>query len=278
MTTLAGGGIFMIGPDHLGEKFKLALGNDAVAMHTTAMLLKDQNYYQDAYTLLVKAAHGSYAPSQYELANLYYAGLGVEENIEKAFYYYGQAAKQGDADAANNFADMYLNGEATDVDEVLALKWFRIAAEQGVVEAMFTLGMMYEQGLGTEADVHQAYVYYEASAQGGYDDAQYRVGMIYLEGLLEKQPNEEIAIAWFEQAAEQFHLDAIFNLGYVYEQKQIGATAISYYKQAALLGDYQAKCQLVTIYSEGLLVPQDQQEADKWKQMASRQLDESQHN
>lgn len=210
------------------------------------------------------------AEAQYALANYYF----VEGEEQKAFNYYKKAAIQNHADAANNLADMYLNGEGVEVDEQLAFNWFMKAAQAGVVEAMFTLGIMYEQGLGIEANKEKALYSYISSASGGYVEAQYQVGMIYLEGLLSQQQNVEKAIEFFEMAATEHHVDALFNLGYIFAEPQYqmldGAKALHYFKQAALLGDTEAKWQLAKHYEQGLIVEHNEREAQKWHQAAKQ--------
>lgn len=91
------------------------------------------------------AATNGYLAALYWLGNLYYEGLGVDENIERAFACYEQAAKAGLADAMNNYADMYLRGETVEQNETIAYHWFSKAAMLGVSEAMFTLGYMFEK-------------------------------------------------------------------------------------------------------------------------------------
>lgn len=249
-------------------------GTEEKALYETAMTLRDRGEDKASFCWLKKAARIGYAPAHYELGNFYYIGYGIEANMSEAFHYYQCAALQGHADAANNLADMYLNGESTDVDEQQALKWFFEAADRGIAEAMFTLGLMHEKGLGTAVDTERAYQFYKQSAEHGYEDGQYYMGMIHLEGLLEREMSEAEAIRWFLAAAKQFHVDAIFNLGYIYEQARESKKAIHYYKQAALLGDYQAKCNLADIYNDGVLVAKNTEEASKWEQAAQKQLDE----
>ena len=175
--------------------------------------------------------------AQFHLANLYFVGEDVEEDLEHAFSLYKAAAEQGHLDAANNLADMYLNGEGTEVDESAAFKWFTYAASQGVVEAIFTLGLMYEQGLGVEKNIKEALKLYFLSAEGGYVVAQYRIGNIYFNGLLNQSLDYEVAIYWYELAAVQHHVDAQFDLGYMYVNglgvdKDV-KKGISWYKKAS---------------------------------------------
>lgn len=255
------------------SQIEQAKAGNILAMNQLATVLISYEQYEDAVYWLLEA--GNNAQAQYELANLYFQGLGVPENEEIAFALYKKAAEHGHPDAANNLADMYLNGESTNVDEPQALYWFTQAANAGVVEAMFTLGIMYEQGLGTEINEDLAFSYYLRAANGGYNDAQYRLGTIYLEGLLGKQPNIQLAIEMFLLAANEHNVDALFNLGYLYAEPhfaiQDGKKAVHYYKRAALLGDRAAKMRLAELYESGKVVARDEREAQKWRDAANAQ-------
>lgn len=257
--------------DFWHSQIEQARAGNVIAMNQIAAVLISYEQYDAAVYWLQKA--GNYAQAQYELANLYFQGLGVPESEEKALALYKKAAQHGHADAANNLADMYLNGEGTNIDESQALYWFTQAANAGVVEAMYTLGIMYEQGLGTEKNDDLAFSYYLRAADGGYNDAQYRLGTIYLEGLLGKETNIQLAIEMFKLAANEHNVDALFNLGYLYAEPhyaiQDGKKAVHYYKRAALLGDRDAKIRLAELYESGNIVAFDEKEAQKWRNAAN---------
>ncbi|KYG90972.1 tetratricopeptide repeat protein [Metasolibacillus sp. FSL H7-0170] len=252
------------------KQLEMAKRGEREAIYKLVQLYGDNGWHKEKVLWLQQIEDE--AEAQYELANYYFEGLGVEENEHKALNYYKKAALQNHADAANNLADMYLNGEGVEVDEQLAFYWFRKAAEAGVVEAMFTLGIMHEQGLATKINEERAFHYYLSSANGGYVEAQYRVGMVYLEGSLGQQYNLQKAIAFFLKAATVHHIDALFNLGYIFAEPQFGmqdgVKAIHYFKQAALLGDTEAKLQLAQHYESGIIVARNEQEARRWHQAA----------
>ncbi|MEK4701391.1 tetratricopeptide repeat protein [Solibacillus sp. FSL R7-0668] len=227
------------------EHYALSEKGNVQSILAIALLYKAHQHFEEASLWLQKAVALEDVEAMYELGNIYFE---IEDETH-AYRLYEQAAQLGHPDAMNNLADMYLNGEGTVLNEPLALQWFVKAAEQDVVEAMFTLGMMYEQGLGVVVDEQQAYHYYEQSANGGDVEGLYRMGMVYLEGELGQQPNVARAISFFEQAAEQFHMDALFNLGYLYEHEfGMIAKAIHYYKQASLAGDIEATKKLIDVY------------------------------
>lgn len=255
--------------ERLKQHFQQALNGDSSAMVEVARFYKEVDYLDDMHDWLKQAIDHNDADGFFELANCYYEGIGVEESIDCALSYYERAAQQNHPDAMNNLADMYLNGEGTEIDEKAALLWFLKAAKCGVVEAMYTLGIMYEQGIGTKTDEDKAFMYYEMAAKGGDSEGLYRIGMIYFNGELKRNQSYEQAMEWFCRAAHIFHVDALFNIAYCYENalgvEKNQEQAIRYYKQAALLEDVASMLKLAELY-EGV----DPQEAEKWRQAARR--------
>jgi hypothetical protein len=69
------------------------------------------------------------------------------------------------------------------------------------------------------ADYKSALRVWMAAAEAGDPDAQNNVGEIYERGL-GGQPNFEVAVIWYQKAADQNYSRALFNLGTLYEQGQ----------------------------------------------------------
>ena len=53
-------------------------------------------------------------------------------------------------------------------------------------------------------------------------EAQYRLGGIYLEGRLGKTKDVNHGLFWYERAAEQYHVDAFYDLGYIWSNGLAG--------------------------------------------------------
>lgn len=186
------------------------------------------------------ASDQGYLAATYWLGNLYYEGLGVKENIQRAFDCYEYAAKRGLADAMNNYADMHFRGETVPQNDEIAHHWFRKAAMLGVSEAMFTMGYMFEKGVGVEADADQSIYWFEQSAMHGDLYAANYLG----HKAMQRGEFDE-AFIWYLQAAEGQDVEGEYNVGFCYEEGvgvgQNLQKAKYWYQRAALQGDDQAK-------------------------------------
>ena len=79
-------------------------------------------------------------------------------------------ANQGDANAQFNLALLYYHGVGTPQDSKQAVYWYTKAAEQGHVNAQYSLGSLYYDGYGEEVpqDSKQAFFWYTKAAEQGY--------------------------------------------------------------------------------------------------------------
>jgi TPR repeat protein len=102
----------------------------------------------------------------------YLLGLGVEQNNQKAFYYFNQAAHDGDPLAQNELAFMYGVGKGTRRDYAKALTWYQKAADRGLASAQYNLGILYLHGLGTAPNQAMAKRWFEKSAALGFMPAR----------------------------------------------------------------------------------------------------------
>ncbi|MDC3418071.1 tetratricopeptide repeat protein [Aquibacillus salsiterrae] len=189
------------------------------------------------------AADAGSVDALYFLGNEYFVGKVVEHDLEKTYFYYKEAAEKGHGDALNNYADMYLRGEYVEKNEKRALELFKEAADKGVPEAMYTLGYMYENGVGTNVDIEESKRWFTESALFGDVFAANRLGHEAVEEGL-----GDLAISWYQMAADRGDSYGEFNLGLCYENG-IGTQANMkkakyWYQKAALKGDDQAKHRL----------------------------------
>ena len=150
--------------------------------------------YEMAYSYYQKAAMMGSSQAMYELG-LYWgsgkadnAGMNNPEGVKMARYWFTQAAKLGNAEAAQGLGLIYMTSEGSKTspkDFKLAAKWLGLAAQQGKPIAENALGMLYMYGRGVPKNVNMAKHWFRMAAAQGYRPA--RINLSYLNGTLGKR-------------------------------------------------------------------------------------------
>jgi TPR repeat protein len=221
-------------------------------------------------SLQLEAAHAGVDFAQYNVAQNYYAGYGIKQDLGAAKWWYRLAANQGhilaqrtlalilnaeavgtedydepfrllsaaagagDAQATTVLGTMYLRGWGTAVDLPKARDLYQQGYELGDSEAARLLGNVFEFGRGVPADQEQALGYYLQSANMGNTEAQYRVGHFVSQGLGGSIKDQAAALVWFLKAANQGNLQAQIRAAEIYEYKLAGQLAPLYDTEKAL--------------------------------------------
>lgn len=129
--------------------------------------------YEKAIELFSKAAELGSARAMYFIGLLYEAGRGVPQDdamamkcFEEALDYYYDAA------VTCKIASIYLNGETKEQDYDKAFELFSQAANNGFPTAMYWYGYMWYNGYGTDQDYEIAKEWWEKGAALGDEDCQ----------------------------------------------------------------------------------------------------------
>jgi hypothetical protein len=124
-----------------------------------------------------------------------------------------------------------------------------------------------------EADYDRALQLLRPLAQRGDREAQFLVGEIHYFGHGNTEKNDTEAARFYELAARQGHVEAMFRLGYLYASgqgvEQNGARAAEWYVRAANGGKLEAVIALAEMYTDGLIVPGDERRARQWWTVAA---------
>lgn len=105
--------------------------------------------------LVERAALLNYPEAQYRAGLLYLRGQGFARDASKAANWFGRAAGQGHPEAMYQFALYLKNNEPARGQD--AVTWFENAARAGVWEAFSTLAEVYVQGEVVPRDLARAY-------------------------------------------------------------------------------------------------------------------------
>ena len=133
----------------------------------------EQDYEKAAYWYGKAAVAGS-APAQYRVATMYERGRGVAKDMKAALGWYERAASLGNVRSMHNAAVISSGTELGAPDYNRAFKWFSLAAAHGMKDSQFNLAVLLERGLGTDANKADAYFWYAVAAEQDDADAKKR--------------------------------------------------------------------------------------------------------
>lgn len=120
--------------------------------------------------LLIAAADGGHAASQFVLGNMHLNGDRVAADVDRGVRYLKMAAEQGHADSQCALGCMYCMGGRA-VQYGGALRYFNLAAAQGHTDALYFLGDLL---LGSSTpNIVQAVACFQKAAAQGHAQAQY---------------------------------------------------------------------------------------------------------
>ncbi|MFA5526401.1 MAG: tetratricopeptide repeat protein [Acholeplasmataceae bacterium] len=117
---------------------KAALKHDKNALYHLAMILikqKDRDL-SHVLKLLERAAKQDHPHAQYNLAVMYQKGDGIDQDMQKAFFWYEKAAQANLAIAQYNLGMLYFEGVVIPKDEIKAKELWQKAADQGLEAAV----------------------------------------------------------------------------------------------------------------------------------------------
>jgi localization factor PodJL len=133
----------------------------------------EQDYEKAAYWYGKAAVAGS-VPAQYRVATMYERGRGVAKDMRAALGWYERAAAAGNVRSMHNAAVISSGTEVGAPDYARSFKWFSLAASHGMKDSQFNLAVLLERGLGTEANKADAYFWYAVAAEQDDGDAKKR--------------------------------------------------------------------------------------------------------
>ena len=205
------------------------------------LALSERRHVSGASAGVDRASTGQHSGQENEQGDRYFYGRGVEQDYAKAMEWYRKAADQQLADAQHNIGALYENGWGVAKDLDQAKVWYQKAANNGdafakaalqrleppqnpseqttsatqptpnaptTALAQYERGNDYNYGRGGVEQDHQVAMYwYQKAADHGYAEAQYALGLLYENGVgVEKDFSK--AKAWYQKAADQRNTDA----------------------------------------------------------------------
>ncbi len=173
----------------------------------------EKDSQEQAITLYTLAANRGYAMAQYDLGNYL---ITKNKNYKEAVKRYRQASIQGVVAAQEKLGTILLNGnEQIKQNYTEAYKWLREAAEGNSAYAEYGLGRIYELGLEVNYDLTKAISHYKRSVQLGGVQALLNLGFIYEQkGMIDKDEDKlKSSFEYYKKAANLGHKDAKYHVG-----------------------------------------------------------------
>ena len=216
-----------------------------------------------AFHWYMKAAELGDTDAQFNVGYAYHIGKGVETNFDKAFFWYKKAAEKGNADAENNIGILY-NQATNTVD---ALNWFLKAAMDENDHALGNIILIYEK-----PENKKLFNSLFLSSNTNYSKVFNNLGCYYLDNE-SADDNYGKALFWFNVAAKQENVKALYNLGWMYSHgiMKNDQAAFEAYLKAAEKGDMDAQLNVSRKFYKGIGVTQNYDKAFYWVKKAAEQ-------
>ena len=156
------------------------------------------------------------AKQRYQLASMYYYGMGVIKDYQKAFTNYTSCAEAGNGQCQLALGRMYDYSQGVPGDFSMAMYWYNKAAAQDVSMAIVYKGWLYANGQGVPEDNNKALALFRDAADKGEPYALFSIGWMYDKGKgVSEDPST--AVEFYKKAADKNDRAGIFALGGMYE-------------------------------------------------------------
>ena len=174
--------------------------------------------YKAAFNEFMLEAKQENPFAQADLGDMYYHGVGVEQDDIQAFNWYGMAAEQGMAESQSILGDMLVNGRGVAEDSLKAIEWFNKAAEQGYAKAFGCLSQIYQTGTSqVEPNGEKAIQCLNSAVELDDTEAMLTLAYFYSNGIAFEQSDEKSNILNFK-AFDLGSPKAAYNLGISFER------------------------------------------------------------
>ncbi|MBD5271193.1 MAG: sel1 repeat family protein [Bacteroides sp.] len=173
-----------------------------------AQILTSGRKYSEAKELYITAYElGDHLLSPFQLGELFYAGLGVQQDIEEAVKWYKISADNGHPESSFYCGYAYNIGQGFPKDFAKALKYYYQASDY-IPNANLRIGLLLREGLGEQKNEVKAYEYIKKGAEMGCAESQYSLAFGYLNGYGNLPVNKQKALTWMRKAADQGYVKA----------------------------------------------------------------------
>lgn len=275
-----------------------AKSGNALAMHDLGRIFTDglgggvdldtaQKWYKKALSVFLKeeqSAEEKQRPYlQYRIGKMYAAGLGTEQNYEKAALWFSKAVAANHKYAQYSLAGLYFRGQGVMQDYEKALHLYDCSSSQGNPYADYELAKMFRVGIGTKKNATQSEAYFIKAFNGFFqleadshdDKLQYRLGQMIHTGT-GTEKDDVLAADYWERSTKLGNVNAQYALGKLWLENGIGnpEQAVAWITKAADEGNAAAQYALGKIYRDGEYVQRDIAKAVEQFNLSAEQKNE----
>jgi TPR repeat protein len=136
--------------------------------------------YQKAYEFYEAAYNNGNKYATLELAYMNYLGIGTPVNYDKSFALYKSI--DDNPIAQNMLGNMIFKGLGTEQNINMAIYWYEKSAANNYKEGLYNLAGAYYQGIGVEQNYKKAFDLYTKSSQFGKMEAKIMIANMYISG------------------------------------------------------------------------------------------------
>jgi TPR repeat protein len=140
--------------------------------------------------------------AQYDLAQIYFQGIGTAKDSQKGWYWLLSAAGMGNVAAMVQLGALFESGVGAERDYATAAQWYLRAARKGDAVGRFNLALMYYKGIGVPKDEVAALAWFRLSFKAGSAAARDRADEVERELTKAEVQRAEELIERLAQAAE----------------------------------------------------------------------------
>ncbi len=158
------------------------------------------------------AARAGDPVAQYEVARMYFEGIGVEQDPAQAIEWATKAANQGEPYAQFTLGLMYMRGQDVKQNDEKGLALVRSAAEQDHPQAQGVMAYIYGKGIGVKQDKAQFLYWVKRASKSGDPVSQFNLAIMHLTGNMVDKNIQE-ASDLLTKSADQGYIEAQVTLG-----------------------------------------------------------------
>ncbi|CAE7744213.1 esiB, partial [Symbiodinium microadriaticum] len=200
------------------------------------------------------------------LGSMFFQGLGVAHNSQKAREFFELSMEMGHEKAPTNLGMLYQTGDGVAEDLRKAKELYELGMKRGDDRAPDLLGRLYQRGQGVAQDFRRAKEFYEIGVDRGDTGACYSLGKMYQHGLGVARDFQK-ARELFELGTQRGDATSPVFLGSMY---YLGQGVAKDFRRARELfelgtqrGDSMGPCSLGLLYQKGQGVPEDLKKAEE---------------